>query len=167
MEPKKQLKQHLVVLDLGNYLPERSEIVGIDMVDFLFKGMVLKESEFRLQVAEFKFENYRDKLVNLYCSAAAIVPMWAYMVIASELSGIASQICFCKPDEARDRFFFERVRTIDPSQYTNQRLVVKGCGNYTPKEEIYVLLSSLLASETKALLFGEPCSTVPVFRKKT
>ena len=164
--PVKKTRQNLVVLDLEAYLPSNDSLAELDLAQFLFKSLLLKEKDFRDQVSHFDFSQFKDKELCIFCSSDAIVPMWAYMVLAAEAEEYSRSTLFCTPAEAFDQAFLHHVRQIDANEFSGERVIVKGCGNYSPKEEIYVEVASKLTPHVQVLLFGEPCSTVPVFRKR-
>lgn len=155
----------LVTLDLETYYP-RTTIVEFDLKPFLFMGMILKEKEFRQSMQHHDWKQYDEKSVAITCSADAIIPVWAYMLVAAYLQSHAATIFFGTPEEALKHQFLKNINQIDPSQYEGQRLVVKGCGETPIGEYAYLEITKLLLPYVKSLMYGEPCSTVPIFKKK-
>jgi hypothetical protein len=132
---------------------------------FLFKGLILREADFRQQIKDTDWSTYSNKYVGLFCSADAIVPMWAYMVITAELSGIARMVHFGKRADFPLFFVHENIAQIDISNYEGQRVVIKGCGDKETDEQAFVAITRKLAPVARAIMFGEACSSVPVFKK--
>lgn len=155
----------LITLDLEEFYPNE-EIVAFDLKEYLFMGMILKEKDFRAALQGLTWGDYKDKLVALYCSAEAIIPLWAYMLVSTNLSGIAKKVFAGTPDEMRKQLFIEKIRGINPEEYTDKRVVIKGCGELEVGEFAYVEITNKLTPVVKSLMFGEACSAVPVFKKK-
>lgn len=153
----------LVTLDPQDFR-EPGEIAEIDLKDRLFMGLILKEKDFRAYVAEMEPEEYRNKHVALYCSADAIVPVWAYMLLAATLAPVARTVFFGTPQALEAELFLRNVRQTDFSSYQGKRVVLKGCGGTPPA--VYVELTARLRPFVKSIMYGEPCSTVPVFKAK-
>ncbi len=152
-------------IDLEALIPEKPES-SIDIKDQLFQGLVLKEKDFRTFVKEHNWEQYKGHRVAVYCSTDAIVPTWAYMLVAKELSSIDVELFFCQPENLAAMLAERTLSGFDATQYKDQRVVIKGCGDREISNHAYVYLSSKLIPEVKSLMFGEPCSTVPIFKKK-
>ncbi|MEZ4720381.1 MAG: DUF2480 family protein [Flavobacteriales bacterium] len=161
----KVAKSGLITLDLEEQRPDW-QIVGIDIAVALFEGLVLREKDFREFVAHHNWEAYRDKAVHIYCSADAIVPTWAYMLMATQLADVAVKTIFGSESELKLELWRDFICSIDLSEYQDQRVIVKGCSDEAISESIYVELSMLLTPVVKSLMFGEPCSTVPLFKRK-
>jgi hypothetical protein len=155
----------IVTIDLGDFFPKAEDCVYIDMATLLFKGLILKEADFRQQIKDTDWSTYSNKYVGLFCSADAIVPMWAYMVITAELSGIARMVHFGKKTDFPLFFVHENIAQIDKSNYEGQRVVVKGCGDKETDEQAFIMITRKLALVARAIMFGEACSSVPVFKK--
>lgn len=155
----------LITLDLEDFYP-KEEILGFDLKDYLFMGMILKEKDFRAALQNLNWEAFRDKRVAVYCSADAIIPLWAYMLVSSNLSGIAEKVFSGSPAEMRKQLFLENLREINSEDYRDQRVIVKGCGDLNVGEYAYVEITNKLTPVVKSLMYGEPCSTVPVYKKK-
>lgn len=137
----------------------------IDIKVVLFMGLILKEKDFRDWTKTHDWEQYRNCNVHITCSADAIIPTWAYMLIASKLNNIAHFYIFGSLQELETALFIEALGKIDVNEFTDKRVVVKGCGDIKIPESAYVEISRLLLPVVKTLMFGEPCSTVPVFKK--
>jgi len=155
----------IITLDLEDYYP-KEEIVLFDMKDFLFMGLILKEKDFRLSLKELDKSVYRDKIAAITCTADAVIPMWAYMLAASALQPVAKEIVFGNEETARKEILLKKLGTINMNEYTDKRVVIKGCGEISIPEEAYIEITRLLRPVAKSIMYGEPCSTVPVYKKE-
>ena len=156
---------NLITIDLADYAPT-SAIKILDIKDFLFEEVFLKEKEFRSSLKEFDFSNYTNKTVALNCSTDAIVPMWAFMLITSYLNNIASEIHFGTKEEVFQKKFSDNIDSIDSSEFEGKKVIVKGCGQIPLSEILYIAITKKLQNTVSSLMFGEACSAVPVFKKK-
>lgn len=155
----------IVTLDLEDLIPERSE-ASIDIFDQLFQGLILREKDFRAWVKEHDWNTYSQHNVAVYCSSDAVIPTWAYMLIASALRPYTEHVFFSQP-EALSALIAERaLASIRAEDYLDKRVVIKGCGDRDISNHAYILLTNKLVDTAKAVMFGEPCSTVPVFKKR-
>lgn len=155
----------LITIDLANYAPKTS-IVVYDIKDNLFHGLILKEKDFRDFVKEHDWSVYTDQHITITCSTDAIIPTWAYMILANKLNPYAKSIHFGTENEALNEIFAQAINQIDYSQYQDQRVVVKGCGDIYVPESAFVNFTNKLTSVAKSIMYGEPCSTVPVYKRK-
>lgn len=155
----------LISLDPAEYYPTEP-IKLFDLKDHLFMGLILKEKDFRAALQNTDWQQYKDCAVGIVCSADAIIPLWAYMLVASALAPVARFVMMGNEDQVRESLFLRNIGAIDPAGFAEQRIVVKGCGEKTIPESVYVALTNLLRPVAKSIFFGEPCSTVPVFKKK-
>ena len=155
----------LISIDLASFLPNNSVVV-FDIKPYLFMELILKEKEFRASLAEIDWKEYQDKIVGIHCSADAIIPMWANMLVASNLSNTAKAIYFGDENKTRDLVLLEEIQKIDATKFTDQRVVVKGCGDTPIGESAFVAITQKLRPVVKSIMYGEPCSTVPVYKKK-
>lgn len=155
----------LITIDLADYAPIQS-IVVLDVKDFLFQEIILKEKEFRANLKEFDFSIYQDKIVAINCSSDAIVPMWAFMLITSYLKGIASEIHFGKKEDVFQQIFTANIDAIDATEFKNKKVIVKGCGQIPLSESLYIAITKKLQNTVSSLMFGEACSAVPVLKNK-
>ncbi len=136
-----------------------------DLKDYLFMGLILKEKEFRVSLKEMDKTPFADCYVAVTCTADAIIPMWAYMLVATALQSVAKQVMFGDELSVSEQITLENVTNIDLEQYADQRLVIKGCGELPIPESIYLHLTTKLLPVAKSIMYGEPCSTVPVYKK--
>jgi Protein of unknown function (DUF2480) len=155
----------LITLNLENYIP-KGETAVFDMKDYLFMGMILKEKEFREALKNLDWSIFRDKYVAITCSADAVIPVWAYMLVASGLTGIAKDFVMGDEKELHRTLFLKNLSAIDTNEYTDKRMVIKGCGETPIGEFAYTEITKLLKPVVKSIMYGEPCSTVPVYKRK-
>ena len=155
----------LVSLDLEEYFP-KEEVMGFDLKPLLFMELILKEKEFRQSLSETDWDKFAGKIVAVYCSTDAIIPIWAYMLIASYLQPVAMDVIFGTEEKAGESVFLKNIASIDPSIFQDQRVVVKGCGELPIGESAYLEVTKTLRPVVKSIMYGEPCSTVPIYKKK-
>ena len=155
----------LISLDLTQFIPS-TDIVLFDIKQYLFMELILKEKDFRVALTAADLSIYQDKIVGIYCSTDAIIPMWANMLIASALQPYAKAIYFGDEKKVREQILLEGIALIDSSEYLDQRVVVKGCGETPIGESAYIAITNKLRPVVKSIMYGEPCSTVPVYKKK-
>ncbi len=155
----------LISIDLADYKP-KVEIIAIDITDLLWQGLVLKEKDFRQWVKEHSWENYSNKAVFIHCSADAIVPTWAYMLIASELKKFTDNFVVGNRLDLEKELIRKNINAEDYQKYVDGRVIIKGCGDISVPEFAMVELIRFLQPHVKSIMYGEPCSTVPVYKKK-
>jgi len=155
----------LVSLDPASFYPP-GERVLYDIKDNLFQGLILREKDFREFVKEHDWAQYQGKNVAITCTADAIVPTWAYMLLANRMTPFAREVVFGDKDTLETVLFEKALAGLDVEQYRNQRIVIKGCGDVEVPASAYVELTKKLTPVVKSLMFGEPCSTVPIYKKK-
>ena len=154
----------ILTIDLETFFP-KEEIVVFDIKDYLFMGLIIKEKDFRAALKELSLEKFEDKIVAVTCSADAIIPMWAYMLIAVLLQPVCIDVILGTTDEVEKKLLLKNIQQIDTSAYMDNRVVVKGCGEKPIPEEAYLEITNKLRPVAKSIMFGEPCSTVPVYKK--
>ena len=155
----------LTSLDLEEYYP-KGETSVFDLKDHLFMGLILKEKDFRAALQSYDWEQFRDKNVAITCSADAIIPMWAYMLVASNLQPVAKEVVFGEEKAILNTLLLRNLATIKGEDYLDKRVVVKGCGDVAIPESAYVEITNKLRPYAKSIMYGEPCSTVPIFKKR-
>lgn len=155
----------LITLNLEDYY-DHGERVLYDIKDNLFHGLMLREKDFREFIKTYDWAQYQDKNVAIICSADAIVPTWAYMLLANKMKPFAKEIVFGGLDTLEAVMFTKAISKIDANTYANERVVVKGCGDIDIPVSAYVEITNLLTPVVKSIMFGEPCSTVPVYKRK-
>jgi hypothetical protein len=140
-------------------------ITEIDIADFLVEGLMLKEKEFRQDVDEHDWSQYEDEHVALYCSTDAIVPTWGYMLLASNLHDTARSTTLGHADDLRREYYAQALNDVDWSAYEDKPVVIKGCGSDVVPEMAYVRATQKLQDVARKLMYGEPCSSVPLWRQ--
>jgi hypothetical protein len=153
-------------INLEAYFPV-GERVSIDVKELLFMELVLKEKDFREWIKANDWTQYSEKFVAVYCSSDAIVPTWAYMLISSKLSGIAQKVVFGDLNALESALWENALNTLEVENYKDKKVVIKGCGDLPVSAAAYTNISSKLVPVVQSLMYGEPCSTVPVFKRKT
>ena len=155
----------LITFDLEElYLP--GERVLLDIKDQLFQGLILKEKDFRDYIKSHDWKQYENKFVAVTCSSDAIVPVWAYMLLSIALQPFAKKVVFGSLEELESILFREKLSAIDWTGLENAKVVVKGCSKIFVPVSIYVEVTNKLRPLVSSLSFGEPCSTVPLFKRK-
>jgi hypothetical protein len=155
----------LITIDLAEYYP-KGTIIVFDLKEYLFMGLILKEKDFRAALQTIAWENYTNAHVAITCSADAIIPVWAYMLVASNLQPFAADIVFGDEQKLICTLLLKNIDAINGEEYTDQRIVVKGCGEVEIPETAYVEITAKLRPFVKSIMYGEPCSTVPVYKKQ-
>lgn len=155
----------IISLDLETYLP-KTEIKVFDIKQYLFMELILKEKDFRISLQGLDWSEYRDQYVAVTCTADAIIPVWAYMLIATYLQPIAKEVHFGTAESFFQQLFIRTINEIDPEEFSDKRIVVKGCGDAEVGPFAYMEITKKLRPVAKSIMYGEPCSTVPVYKKK-
>ena len=155
----------LISLDLAQYIPN-NEIVVFDIKPYLFMELILKEKDFRASLSSIDWTQFENKIVGIFCSTDAIIPMWANMLIVANLSPFAKAIHFGDENKTRELVLLEEIQKIDANTFIDQRVVVKGCGDTPIGESAFIAITQKLRPVVKSIMYGEPCSTVPVYKKK-
>lgn len=155
----------LISLDLTQFIPAEP-IVLFDIKQYLFMELILKEKDFRAALLSADLTIYQNKIIGIYCSTDAIIPMWANMLIASALQPFAKAIYFGDVNKVREQILLEGIAQINTADYLDQRVVIKGCGETPIGESAYIAITNKLRPVVKSIMYGEPCSTVPVYKKK-
>ena len=158
-------KSGIETIDLESFFPE-TEIVTLDIKPWLFHGLILKEQDFRKHLEEHDWTLYTGKAVCIVCSADAIIPIWAYMLISSKLQPFTNEYIFGSREEYLSQYYRRVLSTqLNPNDFADKRLVIKGCGEKDVPTSAYVEVTRLLLPVAKTIMYGEPCSTVPVYKK--
>ena len=155
----------LITLNLEEYYP-REEFLLFDLKPFLFMEMILKEKDFRQALQQHEWSSYNNKIVAVTCTADAVIPVWAYMLVATYLQPLAKEVIMGDIETARKQIFLKNIEAINEADFTDQRVVVKGCGDLPIGEYAYMEITKKLRPVAKSIMYGEPCSTVPVYKKK-
>ncbi|MCU7550991.1 DUF2480 family protein [Chitinophagaceae bacterium LB-8] len=155
----------LITLNLEDYLPNR-DIVTFDLKDFLFMELILKEKDYRETLKNKDWEEYRDQYVAVTCSADAIIPVWAYMLAVSYLQPVARDVYMGTMEEMQKHILLKNIDAIQTEDFEDQRVVVKGCGDKPIDNAAFAEITRILLPVVKSIMYGEPCSTVPIYKKK-
>jgi hypothetical protein len=155
----------LITLNLEEYL-HPGERVLYDIKDNLFHGLMLREKDFRAFIKEHDWTAYTGKNVAIICSADAIVPTWAYMLLANKMKPFANEVVFGGLDVLETVLFTKALGNIDIQSFSGERVVVKGCADIDLPVAAYVEITNLLTPVVKSIMYGEPCSTVPIYKRK-
>jgi len=166
MEIKNKVKESgIIQLDLADFKP-KNELVGIDLSERLYQGLILKEKDFRLWLKENNWQQYEGKAVFIYCSAEAIIPTWAYMLVISMLMPYTEQVLAGTRIDLEKKMIQDNIVAMNLSTMTDQRVIIKGCSDIATPEYAMSELVRVLQPVVKSIMYGEPCSTVPIFKKK-
>ena len=157
-------KSGIITIDLGEWYPEGSRHV-IDLADQLWQGLVLKEADFRDWISACDWSAFQGGHVAVHCSADAIVPYWAYMLIQTKLTGVAQTVVFGNVEVLESQLWRNRFAALNPTDYQDARIVIKGCADREVAPSAFMLLVQHLQPVAKSIMYGEPCSTVPVYKR--
>jgi hypothetical protein len=155
----------LISIDLADYKP-KSSYIEVDIAAQLWQGLVLKEKDFRTWIKEHDWLQYRDASVYIHCSADAIVPTWAYMLIGSQLGNAGANYVVGDATDLEKKMIYDRIHEERLEDYQDGRIIIKGCADVAAPEYAMVELVKYLQPVAKSIMYGEPCSTVPVFKRK-
>lgn len=155
----------LLTLDLAKFYPE-GETVVFDLKHYLFMELILKEKDYREALKNIDWNIYQDKNVAITCSTDAIIPLWAYMLATTYLGPFAKEIVFGNEEQLFNILFLKNLWKLDPKEFEGKRVVVKGCGDKKIPEIAFVEVTKILRPVAKSIMYGEPCSTVPIYKQK-
>jgi hypothetical protein len=153
----------LLALDLEQFFP-KEKIRLFDLKPFLFMELILKEKDFRAALSSTDWTVYKDEIVGIYCSADAVIPVWAYMLVTSYLQPVAKEVIMGDGEAVLRQLITTRIQSINPEQYKDKRVVVKGCGDQPIGDFAFLEITKILRPVAKSIMYGEPCSTVPVYK---
>lgn len=154
----------LVTIDLEKYFPT-APFAQFDLKDYLFMGLILKEKDFREAVKTHDWAQYQGKNLLVFCSADAIIPTWAYMLVAVSAAPFAAEVFQGTENEFLKSHYFAHINALDLTIWDSKRIVIKGCSDKAVPPEAYAALTKRLQPLAQSIMFGEPCSTVPIFKK--
>jgi len=155
----------LKTIDLEDFYPSGNR-VELDISQFLFEGIILKEKDFREKVASFKWEQYQDCYVALTNTTEALIPAWAFMLLTIQMTPYSKMISIGDLIQLETKIFSEIILKLDLSNYKDQRVIIKGCSNKPIPENAFIQLTQLLQPITKSVMYGEACSSVPLYKRK-
>lgn len=154
----------LITMDLADFKP-KTPMVGIDIAEQLWQGLILKEKDFRAWIKEHDWQQYAGRAVYIYCSADAIVPTWAYMLIASKLTGIVELQLVGNREDLQKKLIELAIEKLDTTDLVDGRVIIKGCSDIARPDFAMCCLLQKIQPLTKSIMYGEPCSTVPVYKR--
>ena len=157
--------KNLITFDLEEYYPKGERIL-FDIKKWLFEGIILREKDFRKYVAEHNWNQYQDSYVALHCSSDAIIPGWAYLLLTSSLLPFAKKIAVGSLENLETILYTHIINDLDTTVYQDKLLIIKGCSNKPVPEAAYIELIQKLQPVAKSLMYGEACSSVPLFKRK-
>ena len=155
----------LITIDMEDLYPSGDRIT-LDITPWLFKGLVLREKNFRELAKNHDWEQYKDCYVAIICSSEAIIPTWAYMLISIYLSPLVKKSVVGTLNDLEELIFSEVIFSMSIKEYQDKPVIIKGCSHLNIPENAYLLLTQKLKPVVKSLMFGEACSSVPLYKKK-
>ena len=156
----------LINLDLAEFKPDMSRLINFDLADQLWQGLVLKEKDFRSFISNNDWTQYENKYVYVHCSADAIVPTWAFMLVSSQLLNVASVHVVGSQIDLEKELIKNNISEFDTSSLIDERIIIKGCADISCPEFAMTELLKKLQPISKSIMYGEPCSTVPIYKAK-
>ncbi len=155
----------LITLNLEEFFPEQ-EVLAFDLKPYLFKELILKEKDFRQALKAHDWSQYQDKILLCFCSSDAIIPVWAYMLVCAHANAFATDVFQGNETDFYKAHYKQVIATIEPTQYKDKRIVIKGCSNKPVPPAAYVELTKKLnTAGAQSIMYGEACSTVPIFKR--
>jgi hypothetical protein len=154
----------IITLDLGDLLPTKP-VVEIDIQNQLWQGLVLREKDFREYLSREDWSRYAGQHCAIFCSTDAIVPTWAYMLVAEKLTRHSAHVYFGNKSAYLQQYCVHQIAQLDPEKFSDARVVIKGCADVPQAEPLFVALTAKLVPVVKSLMYGEPCSTVPIYKR--
>ena len=161
----KVAQSKLITFDLEDYYPKGKRIV-LDIKDWLFEGFILREKEFRAHINEHNWEQYKDGYVALTCSTDAIVPGWAYMLVTTKLQPFVMKTVLGDLEDLETAIYQPIIENIEVSEFQDKPVIIKGCSNKPVPTNAYIMLTMRLLPVAKSVMYGEACSSVPLFKRK-
>lgn len=155
----------LVTIDLEDYYPA-GERVLFDISDWLMEGLILREKEFRKYVSEYDWSQHQGHYISLICSTDAIVPAWAYMLISVHLTPFVEKVIIGTFEQLETAIYQDIINNLDVSSYKDKPVIIKGCANKPIPDNAYTMMTAKLHSVAKSVMYGEACSSVPLYKKR-
>ncbi|MEL0455043.1 DUF2480 family protein [Flavobacteriaceae bacterium SZ-1-7] len=155
----------LVAINLEDYYPKGQRVL-FDIKDWLFEGFVLREKDFRNQVAEYDWSQYQDSYVALTCTTDAIIPGWAFMLISLHLEPFAKKVVIGNLEQLETSIYQDVINNLDVTEFKGKPLIIKGCSKKPVPQNAYIMLANKLKPVATSIMYGEACSSVPLFKKK-
>ena len=154
----------LITFNLEDFYPKGQRFV-FDLSQWLYKGFVLREKDFREQAKDHDWLQYEDKFIALKCSTDAIVPAWAYMLISTYLQPYAKKVVIGELEDLESHLYQEVIENLDVSEFKDQPVIIKGCSNKPVPKNAYIFIIKKLQPVVKSLMYGEACSSVPLYKQ--
>lgn len=154
----------LVTFNLEDLYP-KGVLECVDLKDILFQGLILREKDLRDFIKNHNWADYQDKNVAVYCSADAVVPTWAYMLVGISLQPFARRIVYGNPDELLSQLYADALESVNWEKFRNAKVVIKGCSDVPVPASAYLTAATRLRPIAMSILYGEPCSTVPLYKQ--
>jgi hypothetical protein len=155
----------LISLDLEDFYPEVDRVL-YDIKDNLFMGMILKEKDFRTFLKEHDWSQYQNKHIAIFCSEDAIIPTWAYMLVISQLNQVGAYSLVGSAEDLAKELISQEISRLELSSFMDGRVIIKGCADIASPAYAMSKLVSHLQPVAKSIMYGEPCSTVPIYKRK-
>lgn len=155
----------LVTIDLEDFYPTGKR-VELDISQWLFEGSILREKDFRELVKNYAWKQYQDQYIALTNTTEAIVPAWAFMLLTIQLTPFAKKITIGNLDQLENQIFTEIIKSLDLSKFKDKPVIIKGCSNKPIPENAFIQITQLLQPIAKSIMYGEACSSVPLFKKR-
>ncbi len=155
----------LITFDLEELYPKGQRVV-LDIKDWLYEGIILREKEFRKHLEEHDWTMYKDAYVALTCSTDAVIPGWAYMLVASKLNPYSKKVVIGSLEDLELSLYQTLLEALDISNFKDKPIIIKGCSNKPVPENAYIMAISKIQEVAKSVMYGEACSSVPLFKKK-
>ncbi|MBO6605208.1 DUF2480 family protein [Psychroserpens sp.] len=154
----------LKVIDLEDYYPEGQRFL-FDIKDWLYEGLVLREKDFRNYIKEYDWSKHQDQYVALSCTTDAIIPAWAYMLLTVSLKPIAKKVCIGNLEMLETLLYQDLIQDLDVEPFLDKPVIIKGCANKPVPVNAYTMLTERLKPYAKSIMYGEACSSVPLYKK--
>lgn len=163
--PNKIANSGLITLSLEDFYPS-GERKHLDIAPWLYEGLILKEKDFRQHIKEHDWTQYQDAYVSVDCSTDAIIPQWTYMLLGSMLQPYAKKTVYGNASQLESILMEEAFNSFDFSKYESERIILKGCGDLPIPPHAFLSFVERLKPHAKSIMFGEACSTVPIYKRK-
>lgn len=155
----------IITLDLEQFIPKEEALATFDLKPFLFREMILREKDYRAALLEHDWTQYQGKHTGIICSVDAIIPMWAFMLATSYLQPVAKSVHYGTIEEVKTGIITGAIESLELDAYQEKRVVLKGCGEVPIPQTAYVAATAKLRPVVKSIMYGEPCSTVPIYKQ--
>ena len=157
-------KSPLITFDLEEIYP-KGKRMRLDLSQWLEQGFILREKEFRTALKTFDFSPYQSAYVALHCSTEALLPAWAHLLVTSHLQQFAKKVVWGSLEDLETAIFQSLIEAIDPQAFKDKPVIIKGCADKNIPPSAYIALVEKLQPHVKSLMYGEACSSVPLYKK--